>query len=164
MKGKKITNLDYCKSEGYTFALDVNGSIYMWEKGKLPTYVRVSNEKLISSTYVNYRYLLDKARNLYTYKFKNEQRNEIALSSVNILNGRKISSILMRDVNQVFIIASEGIGYLKGDGYSDEFVQINTKEEYRIIKANSVGDEAGVLYMTDNGEIYYIFLKIRGPM
>ncbi len=159
LKGKKIVKFDYSISGGYTFALDVDGYIYMWEKGKLPTYVKVSNEKLISSTYVNYRYLLDKAGNLYTYNFKNEQRNEIVLSSVNILTGKKISSIFKRDVDQIFVVDSEGIGYLKGYGYSDEFVQINTKDEYRIIKANSVEDEQGVLYMTDNEEIYYITLK-----
>ena len=29
LKGKKITNLDYCTRGGYTFALDVDGYIYM---------------------------------------------------------------------------------------------------------------------------------------
>lgn len=79
----------------------------------IPTYVKVPNGKLISLTYVNDGYLLDKAGNLYTYNFKNEQ--------------------------------------------------INTKEEYRIIRANSVENEMGV-YMTDKGGIYYIYLKNRPPM
>ena len=159
LNAKKIVLINW---KGDVCALDQDGKVYMWDKKMLPEYIQTQDGNKI--TIFNENYMLDSEGNLYNLYY-NEQNGKKVLSKREILNDKKISLFSKSFDSHEFALDSDGIGYLKGYkiGNGKEFLQINNKEEYKIIKVNNFYDEKGLLYITDKGEAYYVNYESAPP-